>query len=169
LTDSKGRFTMTEENQTAEPAKARGARPSRHIDYRDPELRRRPGTRKGKLDASVPEGLTGRWVLDLPGRVNEFVERGWKFAEQGRDGVLRESANDAPGNAIRINHALVGEGGESVKQYLMLIPTELYEEDKAFYERRRQEIIEQMETGQYGSDLGDKGYVGAEGARVRKR
>jgi hypothetical protein len=158
---------MTEENQIAEPAQARGVRNSRKgdSDWRDPAKRRRPGQRRSRFDAQIPEHLVGRWVLDEPGRVQTFIEKGWMFAVEGRDALSEDSDRKF---AIHIPHASTNKGGESVKQYLMLLPKELYDEDRGAMFGRLDEITEEMERGEFASGLGRNGYVASEGVTVPK-
>lgn len=156
---------MSQENETtAQPRAARGARQS-EADWRDPAKRRRHGQRRSRFDAQIPAGLKGRWVLDEPGRVQTFIEKGWKFAVEGRDAL---SESDDRRFAIHIAHGSSNKSGESVKQYLMLIPAELYEEDRGALFERLDDITAQMEHGQYGHSLGNKGYVADEGVTIPK-
>ncbi len=158
---------MTEENQIAEPAQARGVRNSRKgdSDWRDPAKRRRPGQRRSRFDAQIPPHLVGRWVLDEPGRVQTFIEKGWMFAVEGKDAITEDADRRF---AIHIAHASTNRGGESVKQYLMLLPKELYDEDRQARFGRMDDITAEMELGQYASGLGKTGYVASEGVTIPK-
>ena len=157
---------MTSEHQTSEPTRAKKGRVSRKVDYRDPSVRRKAGEAKGRLHADIPEGLQGRWVIDEPGRVQSFIERGWKFAIGGQDGSLEEA--DGRSQAIHVPHSMADERGESVKQYLMLIPQELFDEDRQALWDKHNVIESQMQDGPYGSDLGNAGYVASEGVTLPK-
>lgn len=113
------------ETKTAAAPKA--AKTPQTVDYRSREHRKPMTGLRQRLAAEIPNGLVGRWVIDEPGRVNQFIQAGWKFATR-EDGVTREQ--DDRDGAIFEEHALTGRRGESVRQYLMLIPRELYNEDQ---------------------------------------
>jgi len=157
---------MTAENQNTEVS-ARGPRTARtaESEWRDPAKRRRPGQRRSRFDAQIPSHLVGRWVLDEPGRVQTFIEKGWLFAIEGKDAISEIGDRR---NAIRIEHASTNRGGESVKQYLMLLPKELYDEDRQAMFGRLDDITAEMELGQYGNNLGKTGYVASEGVTIPK-
>lgn len=148
---------MTETKTAAAPKAAKN--PST-IDYRSRESRKPLTGMQQRLAADIPEGFVGRWVNDEPGRIQRFYEAGWKHATRGEKGIIREKDEYDREGAIYEEHVMASANGQSVRGYLMLIPKDLYEEDK----RRSQALLDEREevaqSGQgVGMGAGDHVYV----------
>lgn len=143
---------MTETKIAAQPKAAKN--PST-VDYRSRESRKPLSGLRQRLSADIPAGLTGRWVLDEPGRLSRFIQAGWKFASNA-DGVTREQ--DDRDGAIYEEHASESRSGQSIRQYLMLIPTELYEQDRAASQAEIDAREQQFQRGQ-GTQMAPEDHV----------
>lgn len=71
------------------------------------------------------QGLTPRLVNDKPGRIDHFLEEGWKFVQA--DGQI---GDDKAAAASKVGGNLSKHVGNGVQGYLMVRPTEWYEEDQ---------------------------------------
>lgn len=74
-----------------------------------------------KLQAPKREGFQRRWVNDVPGRVNQFRERGWDVVQ--KDGGTDQRFVGKIGRAQE-------DGSQYGNAVLMEIPMEFYEEDQ---------------------------------------
>lgn len=143
--------------QAAQPEQPKEAKNPSKINYRSRENRKPMTGLNQRLSADIPEGLVGHWFADRPGRVQRAIEAGWMFAHYGVNGVLRE--DDGREGAIFEEHADTNARGESVRQYLMLIPRELYEEDYAAKQARLDKQMEAIKRGsEHKMQAGDNAY-----------
>ena len=100
------------------------------------------------------QGLTPRLVSDDPGRIDSFLRRGWKFMQD--DGNIGDERAAEPGkiggNAVK--HIGGGKAG-----YLMVQPTEWYDEDQ----RTKQSAIDRSEEAMKTPRKGEKTKIGEAG------
>lgn len=90
---------------------------------------RKPMTsRVQKLSVDLPDGYTGRWFNDVGSRIQDAQAAGWEFVDQTTGRVAATS--DDLGTVVRqrVDRKLTNE---AVYAYLMIIETELYDEDQA--------------------------------------
>ncbi len=86
---------------------------------------RRPlGVARQRLYAEVPSGMTGRWVNDDPGRIEQAIDGGYQFISSDKEVIQSREG-------CRTEIVGVGRSGGAQIGYLMAIPTVLYEEDQA--------------------------------------
>ncbi len=144
--------------------------PSREVHPRD-ELRQGTGRRQRKplgapvqrLSARVPEGMTGRWVNDTPGRVQRAQEGDYQFI--GDDG---EVVQDRAGGRAEI--VGTGRDGGAMRAYLMAIPTVLYEQDQAAKQAQIDKVDDAIRRGlpqQANPKDRDAFYTPSEGINLR--
>ncbi len=87
--------------------------------------KRKPlGVPRQRLHAEVPLGMTGRWVNDDPGRIEQALEGDYQFISSDKEVVQNREG-------CRTEIVGVGRSGGAQIGYLMAIPTVFYEEDKA--------------------------------------
>ncbi len=82
------------------------------------------GVPRQRLYAEVPLGMTGRWVNDDPGRIEQALDGDYQFISSDKEVVMNREG-------CRTEIVGVGRSGGAQIGYLMAIPTVLYEEDKA--------------------------------------
>lgn len=126
--------------------------------------KRKPlGVSEQRLQANVPSGMTGRWINDVPGRIQRAMEAGYEFISsdgevvQNRDGGRSE---------------IVGSGrdGGAMKAFLMAIPTVLYEQDQAAKQSKIDEVDDAIRRGKpQQAAAQDEGafYTPSEGINLR--
>jgi len=100
------------------------------------------------------QGLTPRLVSDDPGRIDSFLRRGWKFMQD--DGNIGDDRAAEPG---KIGGNAVKHVGGGRMGYLMVQPTEWYDEDQ----RMKQSAIDQSEEAMKAPKKGEKTKVGEVG------
>lgn len=93
------------------------------------------------------QGLTPRLVSDDPGRIDSFLRRGWKFMQD--DGNIGAERAAEPG---RIGGNAVKHVGSGKAGYLMVQPTEWYEEDQ----RAKQSAVDATEEAMKAPKKGEK-------------
>ena len=117
-----------------------------------------------RLQAEVPEGMTGRWCNDTPGRVQRALDGGYEFISsdgevvQNRDGCRSEIVG-------------TGRDGGAMRAFLMAIPTVLYEEDqraKAALNKERMTAIKRGEPSQVAPEDRGAFYTPSEGISIRE-
>lgn len=134
---------MTEEKKTV----AKAARAN--------EKRRPFGVKVGRL--AIFEDIPGyhlRWINDEPGRLNLADQSGYSF-------VSPEEVGRAPTESGRCVE-LVGlqrDNSTPMYAYLMKIPMEWYEEDKAAREQLQDNFDNAIRAGQLDRQNGDGRYV----------
>lgn len=105
------------------------------------------------------KGLTPRWVLDRPGRIQELMDLGYRFLSAKEVEQNQVNGQEQRDGAFYIDAAgFNNRTGEPLRQYLMAIKTEFYNEyrQKKAAERKaradeiksgkRQNIDEQVDT-----------------------
>jgi hypothetical protein len=100
------------------------------------------------------EGLTPRLVSDDPGRIDAFLRRGWKFIQD--DGQI---GDDRAANPGRIGGNAVKHVGSGKTGYLMVEPTEWYEEDQ----HKKMAAVDASEEAMKAPKKGEKVKVGEVG------
>src|ERR1044072_6130810 len=118
-----------------------------------------PVSRLGVNEAYLDEAYRYRWVNDEPGRLHLAQESGYSFVEPSEIG-----RGDAEGET-RVKE-LVGvqrNDKDPLFAYLMKIPVEWYEEDKAIRDTSQDKFDEAIRKGILEAQPGDKRYVPAEG------
>lgn len=116
-----------------------------------------------RLQAEVPDGMTGRWNNDTPGRLQRALQGGYEFISGDKEVV-----QDRKGGRSEI--VGTGRDGGAMTGHLMAIPTVLYEEDqraKAALNKERMTAIKRGEPSQAAEQ--DKGsfYTPSEGITLR--
>lgn len=87
--------------------------------------KRKPlGVPEQRLSARVPDGMTGRWMNDVPGRLQRALEGGYRFI--GDDGEVVQNRKGGRSEIVG-----TGREGGAMRAYLSAIPTVLYEQDQA--------------------------------------
>jgi hypothetical protein len=132
----------------AEPAEAEPAAPpepeAEAAPYREPAKRMRipVGLRRSKLYAPQRPGFHRRWVNDLPGRVEVFMNGGWDMvSKDGKPWMSNVSQS------------------EKMMAYLMEIPDEFYNEDFAAKQEALDETDFAIYRGRLNEEPGDHRYV----------
>lgn len=123
-----------------------------------------------------------------PGRASNrkpFGVMDQKLAYEQRAGFHRHWFNDAGNRVVRAEEAgykhvlgkdekpvskVVGtaEGGSPLTAFLMEIPEEWYQEDMAAQQKIVNEREDAMRRGKLDDQLGDKGYVPAQGISIKR-
>ena len=103
---------------------------------------------------NIPEGYTGRWIKDLPGRIEAFINAGWSMLNQR--GIL--IGEGGLGSHREVGDVITRHAGpnDGYTLYLMVLPTELYLQDQAVKQRHADEVDRAMEAetrleGRYGT------------------
>jgi hypothetical protein len=124
--------------------------------------KRKPfGVPRSKLDVPyLPSGMTGRWVNDEPGRIAQAIEGDYRFATPEEVGL--------PANKESRVKILGGtqKDGSQLDVYLMLIPTEYAEEDKAEKNRYLDQIDDAIRGGTMDRTSNDGRYVPKDGIKI---
>ncbi len=121
------------------------------------------GVPRLRLHAEVPDGMTGRWMNDDPGRIDQALEGGYQFISSNKEVV-----QDREG--CRTELVGTGRSGGAKKGYLMAIPTVLYEQDQAAKASRTQDMEDSIVRGepqQAAAQDTNKYYVPDEGISLR--
>lgn len=126
--------------------------------------RRKPlGVAEQRLQADVPSGMTGRWVNDVPGRIERAREAGYEFISSDSEVV-----KDREG--CRSEIVGTGRDGGAMRAFLMAIPTVYYEEDQAAKQSKIDKFEDAIKSGapQQAADQ-DQGafYTPNEGINIR--
>jgi galactokinase/mevalonate kinase-like predicted kinase len=93
------------------------------------------------------QGLTARLVNDDPGRIDHFLEKGWKFVQA--DGQI---GDDKAASANKVGGNLSKHVGSGKTGYLMVRPTEWHEEDQ----RRKAQAVDDSEKAMKAPPKGTK-------------
>ncbi len=87
--------------------------------------RRKPlGVPVQRLQADVPSGMTGRWMNDIPGRIQRAMEAGYEFISS--DGEVVQTRDGGRSEIVG-----TGRDGGAMKAFLMASPSAFYKEDQA--------------------------------------
>ena len=133
---------ITEQESHSEGATAVQSRPDRLAEKR--KKRAEVGARS-PLDARIPPGYVGRWVLDNPElggkRLRERADKGWDFVTNDATHTPVSGDVNRPGSLGSFVEMPAGNGG---KLYLMVIEKVLHDEDKAAYNAKLDVIDKQM-------------------------
>jgi hypothetical protein len=118
------------------------------------EARRRTplGRHRRKLSIdhlNIPTNKVARWVNDKPGRIMQAVEGGYQHVRQP-EGATRageeELVTKGMGDAVKAIVG-IGESGESITSYLMVIDKDLYDEDQEYKQRQNDKLDEAIKSG----------------------
>ena len=149
----------TIERKPREPRK--DAAEARATPSAERRKRIKSGAHRLKLHAEgIPEGYHPHWANDDAGRIQELMDRGYKFLS--RDGVvIGEDASD--GNTAldtRVSRIVgVNPQGTPKVAYLMVIPQEFYDEDMEDLSAENDALIREIREGQTARKAGDGRYV----------
>jgi hypothetical protein len=126
------------------------------------------GTPRSNLNFKAREGYKRRVVMDKPGRLQEFYERGWRFVkadditieDKNVEGLLKASTRqgiDGTASQVIGSH----KGGTPAIGYLMELPDELYEEDQQHKAVKVDALEDSLRQGMDadGGGSGDGRYV----------
>lgn len=119
-----------------------------------PRVRRPFGTQEQKLAYAQREGFHRHWFNDTPGRVDDAVAAGYTHVK------------DARGQNVS---RLVGrtEGGDGLNAFLMEIPDEWFQQDKAAKQARVDEVDQAIRKGEINGKVGEEGrYVPRDGIKI---
>ena len=94
-----------------------------------------------RLQADVPQGMTGRWANDTPGRIQRALEGGYQFISS--DGMVVQDRSGCRSEIVG-----TGRDGGAMKAFLMAIPTVLYEEDQAAKAALNKERMSAIKRGE---------------------
>lgn len=100
---------------------------------------------------AVPEkpGYQRRWFKGTAGRIQQAQRAGYRFVDPEEVGTnnfdlggdAKASGNTDLGNSrVSVVAGADGEGGQSLRMYLMEIPNELYEHGRSFMAERNESI-----------------------------
>lgn len=103
--------------------------------------KRRPlGVAVQRLQADVPSGMTGRWVNDVPGRIQRALDSGYEFISS--DGEVAQTRDGGRSEIVG-----TGRDGGAMRAFLMAIPTVLYDEDQKAKQADLDEIDNAIRRG----------------------
>ena len=123
--------------------------------------RAKVGVHRLKLHAEgIPAGYHAHWVNDDPGRIEQLMDRGYKFL--GRDGVVvGENAQDGNTSLDTRVSRVVGTTTQGTPKvsYLMVIPMEFYSEDMDAQREEDEGLYREIREGQTARKAGDGRYV----------
>lgn len=135
---------ITEQEPRKESAKVTESRPDRLAEKR--KKRAEIGVRS-PLEARIPPGFVGRWVLDNPKlggkRLRERINKGWDYVSDTTNTPVAGDVN----RASQMGSVVTMPAGSGGTLYLMVIEQELANEDRAAYNARLDEIDRQMRKG----------------------
>lgn len=99
----------------------------------------------------IPPGKTGRWVNDMGGRLQAFLDAGYVFVqrEKRRTEEDREGNTDIGSRVSKIVDKTARLDSKPVRAYLMAIDKDLYEEDQTAKLEKIKEIDKQIHRGKY--------------------
>ncbi len=127
--------------------------------------KRKPlGVAEQRLSARVPDGMTGRWMNDVPGRLTRALEGGYQFI--GDDVEVVQNRKGGRSEIVG-----TGRNGAAMRAYLMAIPTVLYEQDqraKAALNKERMTAIKRGEPSQVADQDRSAFYTPSEGISIRE-
>jgi hypothetical protein len=127
--------------------------------------KRKPlGVAEQRLSAKVPDGMTGRWMNDVPGRLTRALEGDYQFI--GDDGEVVQNRKGGRSEIVG-----TGREGGAMRAYLMAIPTVLYEQDqraKAALNKERMTAIKRGEPSQVADQDRSAFYTPSEGISIRE-
>jgi hypothetical protein len=145
------------------------ARPTRKQQIEKERKERIPlGTIRRKL--SVPDGLippnkVGRWVNDLPGRIQQALDGGYNFIEDPLAKVGDGPENQRDPLATKVSRVMDRETG--MKGYLMAISKKLYDQDQKEKNRQLDEIDADIKRGNVEGQVGQDGrYIPSSGISI---
>lgn len=102
----------------------------------------------------IPDGSIGRWVNDVGGNLQRFLDGGYVFASQKKRGTNGKVGDDVDnGNTdlgsrvSKIVDKTARTNSAPVRAYLMHIKKEYYEEDQAEKMASVDKIDDQLRTG----------------------
>lgn len=126
--------------------------------------KRKPlGVPEQRLAANVPSGMSGRWMNDVPGRLQRALEGGYQFI--GDDGEVVQNRKGGRSEIVG-----TGREGGAMRAYLMAIPTVLYEQDQAAKQAQiaeRESAIRSGEPQQVAPQDRSAFYTPSEGINLR--
>ena len=126
--------------------------------------RRKPlGVPMQRLQADVPSGMTGRWVNDVPGRIERALKGDYEFISS--DGEVVQNRKGCRSEIVG-----TGRDGGAMKAYLMAIPTVFYEEDQAAKASKIKEVEDAIKSGepqQAATEDREQFYTPSEGISLR--
>jgi hypothetical protein len=94
------------------------------------------------------KGLTPRWVLDRPGRIQELMDLGYRFLSAKEVEQNKVNGQEQRDGAFYIDAAgFHTRTGEPLRQYLMAIKTEFYEEYRAKKAATRKARADEIKSG----------------------
>ena len=127
--------------------------------------KRKPlGVAEQRLSAKVPDGMTGRWMNDVPGRLTRALEGGYQFI--GDDAEVVQNRKGGRSEIVG-----TGRDGGAMRAYLMAIPTVFYEQDqraKAALNKERMTAIKRGEPSQVADQDRSAFYTPSEGISIRE-
>jgi len=114
---------------------------------------RTPMVRAAKLEAEIPDQMTGHWFNDEPGRINQALKAGWVFIDAEAAVLNSEVKEDlAKRRGYRVGS---NEDGSPLMAYLMAIETEIYEHDQRAKQTVNDRIMEDIERNVPKADSGE--------------
>jgi hypothetical protein len=114
------------------------------------------GNKNRLPDIPPREGFVRRWVNDKPGRVNEFIARGWVLIPKDNSQVGKE-LEIGTGSCINVRVGRDADSGQELIAYAMEIPELILQEDlraKEIANERRMAYIEQAAVGDTAPESG---------------
>jgi len=105
-------------------------------------------------DGLIPNDSIGRWVNDVGGQLQRFLDGGYVFVYQNKRGVTGKVGDDVDnentdlGSKVsKIVDKTARTNSNPVRAYLMCIKKEWYEEDKKEKMKSVDRIDDQLRTG----------------------
>ena len=116
----------------------------------------------------LPDNTVGRWVNDSDSRIQEMLDRGYRFVD--KDGVfVGEDIIDGNASLDTRVSKIVGrdESGRPLTAHLMAIPKDFHEEDQAAKNQEINELDTAIREGQLSRSAGDNRYVPHGGISIK--
>jgi hypothetical protein len=123
--------------------------------------KRTPIGTRSVLKSEENKGFKRRFVNDEPGRIQEFLDAGYKVVD-----VKTQMGDDNVGQASQVGSVAQKPVGGGMNAVLMEIPEDYYAEDQAAKETRIKELEEGMLNDQNGQTPNSNNLYG-EGVKIK--
>ena len=117
--------------------------------------KRTPLYQRGRLAVTASPGYTQRWVNDEPGRIEAFLEAGYRLVPKAKDDSVRYAEDGSNIGSFTSKVVNKDQRANSKVAYLMEIPDEIYKEDQAAKQRDVDRSEERMNPKLAGADYGE--------------
>lgn len=115
------------------------------------------GQAQQKLGATIRPGYVGRWINDVPGRLQQAEAGGYTYV-----------GDDTGAKSTELGARVAQHVGGGTKAYLMEIPEEYYAEDQQAKQKRVNDIEQQIRLGAAERQPGDGRYVPQGGIEIKR-